>query len=103
MSKPEKTEFDDLLLSKTRLRIISALISGDKIEFTYLRDTLRLSDGNLSVQIRKLEEVGYIKVEKVFVDRKPKTFCMITSKGRKAMKNLIIKLETLVNPTSTKP
>jgi DNA-binding MarR family transcriptional regulator len=97
MPKPEKPNFDELILSKTRLGIISALISGDKLEFTYLRNALNLSDGNLSVQIRKLEEAGYIKVEKVFINRKPKTFCKITSKGQKAVRNLIRKLEDLVN------
>ena len=98
MSKSEKPKFDDLILSKTRLGIISALLSGDKLDFTYLRNSLNLSDGNLSVQIRKLEEAGYIKVEKMFVDRKPKTFCKITRKGQKAIKNLISKLDALVNP-----
>ena len=96
MPKPEKPIFDELILSKTRLGIISALIGGDKLEFTYLRNTLNLSDGNLSVQIRKLEEAGYIKVEKIFVDRKPKTFFRITCKGQKALKDLICKLEALV-------
>ena len=95
MPKPEKLTFDELILSKTRLGIISALIGGDKLEFTYLRKILNLSDGNLSVQIRKLEEAGYIKVEKVFIDRKPKTFCKITNKGRKAIRDLIKKLENL--------
>jgi DNA-binding MarR family transcriptional regulator len=97
MSKADQTEFDELILSKTRLGIISALIGGDKLEFTYLRNALNLSDGNLSVQIRKLEEAGYIKVKKIFIERKPKTFCKITSKGQKAVKNLISKLENLVN------
>ena len=97
MPKPEKSKFDELILSKTRLGIISALIGGDKLDFTYLRNALKLSDGNLSVQIRKLEEAGYIKVEKVFVDRKPKTFCKITAKGQRAVRNLINKLEGLVN------
>ena len=97
MSKTDKPKFDELILSKTRLGIISALIGGDKLEFTYLRNTLNLSDGNLSVQIRKLEEAGYIKIEKVFVDRKPKTFCKITSKGQKAVLNLISRLENIVN------
>ena len=97
MSKAKQLRFDELILSKTRLGIISALISGDKLEFTYLRDILRLSDGNLSVQIRKLEEAGYIKVEKMFIERKPKTFCKITSKGQRAIKNMICKLEALVN------
>lgn len=96
MSKPEKPKFDELILSKTRLGIISALLGGDKLEFIYLRNTLNLSDGNLSVQIRKLEEAGYIKVEKVFIDRKPKTFCKITNKGQKAVLNLINRLEDMI-------
>ncbi len=100
MNKPDQPKFDELILSKTRLGIISALIGGDKLEFTYLRNALKLSDGNLSVQIRKLEKAGYIKVEKIFIDRKPKTFCKITSKGQKAVKNLISKLENLVNTES---
>ena len=86
-----------MILSKPRLGIIAALMGGDKLDFTYLRNALKLSDGNLSIQIRKLEEAGYIKVEKVFVDRKPKTFCKITQKGQRAVKNLIGKLEALVN------
>ena len=100
MRKSEKPKLDALILSKTRLGIISALIGGDKLEFTYLRNALKLSDGNLSVQIRKLEKAGYIKVKKIFIDRKPKTFCKITSKGQKAVKNLISKLENLVNTES---
>jgi DNA-binding MarR family transcriptional regulator len=96
MPKPEKPNFDELILSKTRLAIISALIGGDKLDFTYLRNALKLSDGNLSVQIRKLEESGYIKVEKIFVNRKPKTFCRITARGRKAVVRLVKHLEDLV-------
>jgi len=97
MAKPEKQQFDELILSKTRLGIISALLSGDKLDFIYLRNTLNLSDGNLSVQIRKLEDADYIRVEKIFVDRKPKTFCKITAKGQKAVKKLIRELENLVD------
>ena len=97
MSKSDRPKFDELILSKTRLGIIAALMSGDKLDFTYLRNALNLSDGNLGIQIRKLEEAGYIKVEKVFVGRKPKTFCKITRKGQKAVKNLISKLDALFN------
>lgn len=96
MAKSDPLQFDEMILSKTRLGIISALIGGDTLEFTYLRDVLNLSDGNLSVQIRKLEEAGYIKVKKVFVGRKPKTFCKITAKGQKAIKKLIGTLEEMV-------
>jgi DNA-binding MarR family transcriptional regulator len=96
MAKSNPLQFDELILSKTRLGIISALIGGDTLEFTYLRDLLDLSDGNLSVQIRKLEEAGYIRIKKVFVERKPKTFCKITCKGQRAVKNLIGELESLI-------
>jgi DNA-binding MarR family transcriptional regulator len=95
MPRNENPQFDELLLSKARLGIMSSLISGDKLEFTYLRKALALSDGNLSVQIRKMEDAGYIKVEKVFVERKPKTFCKITNKGQKAIRDLIRTLENL--------
>ena len=96
MPNSEKTELDELLLSRARLGILSALISGDEVDFTHLRDELELSNGNLSVQIRKLEEAGYIKVGKEFVERKPRTFCKITAKGRTAMLRLLRHLEGLV-------
>ena len=98
MSRANPIEFDELILSRVRLGIVSALVSGDELEFTYLRDALKLSDGNLSVQIRKLEEAGYIKVKKIFIDRKPKTFCRITPKGRKAIGRLVKHLENLIEP-----
>jgi len=77
---------------------MSALIGGDELEFTYLRKALKLSDGNLSVQIRKLEKAGYIKVEKIFIERKPRTFCRTTARGRKALVRLVKHLEDLVEP-----
>jgi len=98
MSELNPVEFDELILSRARLGIMSALIGGDELEFTYLRNALELSNGNLSVQIRKLEESGYIKVKKVFVERKPRTFCRITTKGRKAVVSLVKHLEDLVEP-----
>ncbi len=98
MSELNPAEFDELILSRARLGIMSALIGGDELEFTYLRTALELSDGNLSVQIRKLEESGYIKVKKVFVERKPRTFCRITNKGRKAVMRLVKHLEDLIEP-----
>ena len=98
MPKANSAELDNLILSRARLGIVSALLCGDELEFTYLRKALELSDGNLSVQIRKLEEAGYIKVKKVFVNRKPKTFCKITPKGRKAVLRLVKHLEALIEP-----
>ena len=96
MGSERQNNLDDLLLSRARLGILSALVGGDEIDFTKLRNGLELSDGNLSVQIRKLEEAGYIKVSKEFVDRRPRTFCKITAKGRSAIVKLIRRLEGLV-------
>ena len=96
MNKSKPSKFDELVLSRARLGVLSLLMSGDELEFTYLRKALELSDGNLSVQIRKLEKAGYIKVKKVFVNRKPKTFCKITPKGRKAVLHLVKHLEGLI-------
>ena len=76
---------------------MSALIAGDELEFTYLRSALDMSDGNLSVQIRKLEDAGYVKIKKVFIERKPKTFCKITAKGRRALLSLLKQLEGLIS------
>lgn len=97
--KSEKgiSKLEDLLLSRSRLGILSMLIGGDEIEFTYLRDQLGLSDGNLSVQLSKLEEAEYIKIKKSFIDRKPRTRCSITNKGRNAMEGLVKHLEKIIN------
>lgn len=96
MSRSEPAEFDTLLLSRARLGILSGVVGGNEVEFTYLRDTLELSDGNLSVQLRKLENAGYITIRKCFFERKPKTMCKITSKGRKAMENMLEHFEMLL-------
>ncbi len=90
-----RPEFDDMLLSRARLGILSALANGDELDFVYLRNALQLTDGNLGAQIRNLEEAGHIKVRKRFVDRKPRTLCRITPKGREALYRLLKHLEGL--------
>ena len=96
MPRLDPSELDDLLLSRARLGILSALVGGDELEFTFLRDSLELSDGNLSIQLRKLEEVGYVKIRKRFVERKPKTLCRITPKGQEALEKLVRMLEGIL-------
>lgn len=96
MNNFNPSKFDDLILSRVRLGILALLVSGDEMSFTYIRKALKLSDGNLSVQIRKLEDAKHIKVKKVFIERKPKTFYKITPKGRKAVKSLVEQLENLL-------
>jgi DNA-binding MarR family transcriptional regulator len=82
-----------------RLRIMAALVtleSGDEVDFTYLRDLLEVTDGNLGAHIRKLEEAGYIAVNKTFVDRKPRTFVSITAAGRKVFKEHVAALQAIL-------
>jgi len=74
-------KLDPILHSELRLAIMSLLISLTKAEFTYLKEQTNATAGNLSVQITKLEEVGYIAVEKGYKGKVPQTICTITKKG----------------------
>ncbi len=71
----------------SRIRVLAlALLSGvEKASFTYLKEKLRTTDGNLSVHMQKLCDAGYVTMEKVFEGRKPKTYFSITEAGKKAL------------------
>jgi DNA-binding MarR family transcriptional regulator len=78
-------EIDRIIHAPARLRIMSALIAlapQSQLDFRALGKALDLTDGNLGAHLQTLEEAGYIKVEKSFVDRKPRTHLSVTSKGR---------------------
>ena len=77
-------ELDPLLHSQLRLAIMSVLISVKEAEFSFLREKTQATAGNLSVQINKLADAGYIQVQKSFRDNYPLTKCKVTSKGVKA-------------------
>ncbi len=82
-----------------RLRIMAALVTlepKDEVEFTYLRDLLDVTDGNLGAHLRKLEEAGYIAVNKTFVERKPRTYVSVTAEGRKVFQEHVAALETIL-------
>jgi DNA-binding MarR family transcriptional regulator len=82
-----------------RLRIMAALVTlevGNEVDFTYLRGLLQVTDGNLGAHLRKLEEAGYIAVNKTFVDRKPRTFIGITDAGRKVFQEHVTALESIL-------
>ena len=82
-----------------RLRIMAALVTleaGSEVDFIYLRDLLEVTDGNLGAHLRKLEEAGYIAVNKVFVDRKPRTFVSVTEAGRKVFQEHVAALEAIL-------
>lgn len=80
---------DPLLHSQLRLGIMSLLMSLESAEFTYLKEKTNSTAGNLSVQLDKLSEAGYITVQKSFKGKKPLTTCAITTKGIKAFEEYV--------------
>jgi DNA-binding MarR family transcriptional regulator len=82
-----------------RLRIMAALVTlepTNEVDFTYLRNLLEVTDGNLGAHLRKLEEAGYISVNKVFVERKPRTYISATAAGRKVFQEHVAALESIL-------
>lgn len=77
-------KIDDILHGRLRMGVMAYLSNAETASFVELKETLGATQGNLSVQIRKLEDAGYIEVDKRIVDRKTLTTCRITRKGRKA-------------------
>lgn len=88
--------FDSLLNSPIRLAVMSLLITAGEAEFTFIRDTVGTTDGNLSRHLGKLEEEGLIEVTKRFEGKKPSTHQRITEKGKKALQEYVRALETLI-------
>jgi len=82
-------ELDPLLHSQLRLSIISLLISVRSAEFTFLLEKTGATRGNVSVQLKKLEEAGYIEISKSFRDNYPLTTCKITQKGVTAFEGYV--------------
>lgn len=91
-------ELDPLLHSQLRLGIISLLISVKEAEFTHLKDETNSTAGNLSIQLQKLKEAGYIEIEKTFKDNYPQTTCKITKLGIKAFENYVKDLQQYIKP-----
>ena len=90
-------DLDPLLHSQLRLGVISLLMSVDAADFTWLKEKTNSTAGNLSVQIDKLSEAGYITVEKSFKGKKPLTTCKITKAGIKAFEEYVTTLKQYIN------
>jgi DNA-binding MarR family transcriptional regulator len=90
-------DLDPLLHSQLRLGIMSVLISVDSAEFTHLREMTNSTAGNLSVQLDKLSEAGYITVEKSFKGKRPLTTCKITQQGIKAFEDYVNALKQYIS------
>ena len=89
-------EIDDVIHSRIRTAIMAVLISVEEAEFTFIREKINATDGNLSVHLKKLEDNNYISVHKEFIDRKPVSRYRITETGRKAFEDYIKKLENII-------
>ncbi len=90
---------NEIIHQPVRLRIMAALVSlenGNEVDFTYLRDLLDVTDGNLGAHLRKLEEAGYIAVNKTFIDRKPRTFVAASAEGREVFREHVAALEEIL-------
>ncbi|HHT29787.1 MULTISPECIES: winged helix-turn-helix domain-containing protein [Petrimonas] len=87
-------ELDPLLHSELRLAIMSILLSVDEADFVYLKEQTGATSGNLSVQIDKLNDAGYIEVERGFAGKRTRTVCKITPVGVKAFENYVESLKS---------
>ena len=93
-------DFHRLLNDRVRLGILSSLAVTQTLAFSELKQLLDTSDGNLSVHARKLEDAGYVRCEKGFEGRVPRTSYAITAPGRRALKRYLKHMEALIRATS---
>lgn len=87
-------KLDPLLHSELRLAVVSVLVNLEEADFVYLREATGATAGNLSVQLDKLSEAGYISVEKTFEGKKPRTICRITPVGLNAFESYVDAIKT---------
>ena len=90
-------ELDPLLHSQLRLAVMSILMSVEEADFVYLRQQTESTAGNLSVQLDKLSNAGYISVEKGFQGKKARTVCRVTERGREAFRNYVETIRKYLN------
>jgi DNA-binding MarR family transcriptional regulator len=93
------TELDNIIHQPLRLQIMASLVTLEPVEqmdFTFLRNLLKATDGNLGAHLEKLEGAGYIRIEKTFVAKKPRTFISVSDKGRDAFTQHIAALKLII-------
>ncbi|MEA3031287.1 MAG: hypothetical protein QOG13_2612 [Sphingomonadales bacterium] len=88
---------DDVIHGRIRLGVVAYLSAVDSALFSELRDKVGATDGNLSAHLRKLEDAGYVAVDKSFVNRKPQTRLALTRAGRRAWREWLDRIEALRN------
>lgn len=92
-------DLDPLIHQPARLRLLTALHSLEadaEADFVFLRELLKLTDGNLGAHLAKLEEAGYVRVRKLFVEKKPRTLVSLSPKGREAFTRHVAALRALL-------
>jgi DNA-binding HxlR family transcriptional regulator len=89
-------ELDRVIHERVRLAIVSALAGADLLSFNELKELLDITDGNLSVHARRLEEAGFVACEKSFVERVPRTEYRLTAAGRRALDEYLSHMESLI-------
>ena len=95
-------QLDRVIHEKGRLAIMSMLAAAPELSFTEMRDSLKMTDGNLTTHIRTLQEAGYISVTKSFQNNRPLTTCSLTGAGKKAFTSYINLLEKIIQQTKPK-
>lgn len=90
-------DIDDVIHGRVRLSIMAYLSGADAAGFNELKEKVGVSDGNLSVHISKLEEAGYVAVEKRFAGKKPQTICRLSQTGRRAWLSYIERMAAILD------
>ena len=101
MSQTEVPDLDPVIHAQARLRVVSALSTlreADSITFPRLQEILKMTAGNLSVHLRKLEDAGYVEVTKTHRGRTPTTLVKLTRRGRLAFEDYTAALRSLLSP-----
>jgi len=95
-------QLDRVIHEKGRLALMSLLAASTELSFTEMRDTLQMTDGNITTHLRTLQEAGYVALTKSFQGSRPLTTCALTAAGKKAFANYISLLEQIVEQTKQK-
>ena len=98
-SPAEALSLDPVIHERVRLGIISALAVNASLSFNDLKQLLEITDGNLSVHARKLEDAGYVRCSKSFVGRQPRTEFTLTAGGRRALESYLQQMESVIQAT----
>lgn len=97
MSAFDIGRIDDVIHGRLRLGIMAYLANAEVADFTELKSALQATQGNLSIHLRKLEDAGYIAIEKSFLARKPLTRARITAAGRAAFAAYLEAMSSLID------